>query len=221
MTCRRGRWPDGACGGPALREDPGTEVILFVSKPPAPEVAAAVLAAAGEHPGGRRADRAGRGFAGRRPGSCSPTRWNPACGHAAAARRRRAGHDRDARAVGAAAAVAAGTRADPGARPVLRRHACATSRWSSWAGPRGGSLQHPDQPGWGLPAPAGSHQCLDLGEEEYTRGRPHPMIDAEARHRVARASSGGPARGGDHPRVVLGYGANPTRPGTWRRRARR
>ena len=34
---------------------------------------------------------------------------------------------------------------------------------------------------WGLPAPAGSHQCLDLGEEEYTRGRPHPMIDPEAR----------------------------------------
>ena len=34
----------------ALREDPATEVILFVSKPPAPEVAAAVLATAGETP---------------------------------------------------------------------------------------------------------------------------------------------------------------------------
>ena len=34
----------------ALREDPATKVILFVSKPPAPEVAAAVLATAGETP---------------------------------------------------------------------------------------------------------------------------------------------------------------------------
>jgi FdrA protein len=32
-----------------------------------------------------------------------------------------------------------------------------------------------------LPAPDGAHVCLDLGEEEYTVGRPHPMIDPEAR----------------------------------------
>jgi FdrA protein len=32
-----------------------------------------------------------------------------------------------------------------------------------------------------VPAPDGSHICLDLGEEEYTRGRPHPMIDPRAR----------------------------------------
>ncbi len=34
---------------------------------------------------------------------------------------------------------------------------------------------------WALPAPDGGHVCLDLGEEEYTVGRPHPMIDPEAR----------------------------------------
>jgi FdrA protein len=39
----------------------------------------------------------------------------------------------------------------------------------------------PINPAWGLPAPDGTHVCLDLGEEEYTRGRPHPMIDAESR----------------------------------------
>src|SRR5690606_25987262 len=33
----------------------------------------------------------------------------------------------------------------------------------------------------GLPAPDGAHVCLDLGEEEYTKGRPHPMIDPLAR----------------------------------------
>ncbi len=32
-----------------------------------------------------------------------------------------------------------------------------------------------------VPAPTQSHICLDLGEEEYTKGRPHPMIDPEAR----------------------------------------
>jgi FdrA protein len=34
---------------------------------------------------------------------------------------------------------------------------------------------------WTLPGPTGGHVCLDLGEEEYTKGRPHPMIDPEAR----------------------------------------
>ncbi len=33
----------------------------------------------------------------------------------------------------------------------------------------------------GVPGPDGVHVCLDLGEEEYTEGRPHPMIDPEAR----------------------------------------
>jgi FdrA protein len=32
-----------------------------------------------------------------------------------------------------------------------------------------------------VPAPSGSHTALDLGEEEYTQGRPHPMIDPAAR----------------------------------------
>jgi FdrA protein len=32
-----------------------------------------------------------------------------------------------------------------------------------------------------VPAPPGSHSCLDLGEEEYTHDRPHPMIDPQAR----------------------------------------
>src|SRR5262249_36092617 len=39
----------------------------------------------------------------------------------------------------------------------------------------------PVDPAHGLPAPAGSHVCLDLGAEEYTKGRPHPMIDPTAR----------------------------------------
>ena len=58
------------------------------------------------------------------------------------------------------------------------------------------------------PAPSGAHICLDLGEEEYTRGRPHPMIDAEARLGLLAEA------GKDHDvavvllDVVLGYGGH-------------
>src|SRR5204863_5889235 len=38
----------------------------------------------------------------------------------------------------------------------------------------------------GLPAPDDVHMCLDLGEEEFTKGRPHPMIDAQARVALLR-----------------------------------
>jgi len=65
---------------------------------------------------------------------------------------------------------------------------------------------HPDL---GLPAPPGAHVCLDLGEEEYTKGRPHPMIDPAARTEIMRAE----AFGGDIAAVlldvVLGYGSHP------------
>src|SRR5205807_794198 len=35
----------------------------------------------------------------------------------------------------------------------------------------------PLRPGYEPRGERGDHVCLDLGEEEYTRGRPHPMID--------------------------------------------
>jgi FdrA protein len=61
---------------------------------------------------------------------------------------------------------------------------------------------------WGLPAPAGSHQCLDLGEEEYTRGRPHPMIDPEARLELLQEHAADPEVAVIILDVVLGHGAD-------------
>jgi len=61
---------------------------------------------------------------------------------------------------------------------------------------------------WGLPAPAGSHQCLDLGEEEYTRGRPHPMIDPAARLELLREHAADPQVAAIILDVVLGHGAD-------------
>jgi FdrA protein len=61
---------------------------------------------------------------------------------------------------------------------------------------------------WGIPAPAGAHMCLDLGEEEYTRGRPHPMIDPGDRAERIAAASGDASVGVVLIDVVLGYGGH-------------
>ena len=66
----------------------------------------------------------------------------------------------------------------------------------------------PLRKGWGLPAPDGAHVCLDLGEEEYTKGRPHPMIDPEARIEHLRVEGSKPDVAVVLLDVVLGYGAH-------------
>lgn len=59
-----------------------------------------------------------------------------------------------------------------------------------------------------VPAPEGSHICLDLGEEEYTQGRPHPMIDPEARLELLREAGKEPYLGAILLDVVIGYGSH-------------
>jgi FdrA protein len=66
----------------------------------------------------------------------------------------------------------------------------------------------PLRKGWDLPAPPGSHICLDLGEEEYTRGRPHPMIDPTIRFDLLREQAHDPDVAVVLLDVVIGYGAN-------------
>src|SRR4029077_17217104 len=61
----------------------------------------------------------------------------------------------------------------------------------------------------GLPAPAGAHVCLDLGEEEYTKGRPHPMIDPAARREIMQEQAFGPDVAAVLLDVVLGYVSHP------------
>jgi FdrA protein len=67
----------------------------------------------------------------------------------------------------------------------------------------------PLRQGLGLPAPAGAHVCLDLGEEEYTKGRPHPMIDPAARREILREQAFSPDIAAVLLDVVLGYGSHP------------
>jgi FdrA protein len=59
-----------------------------------------------------------------------------------------------------------------------------------------------------VPAPAGSHVCLDLGEEEYTKGRPHPMIDPEARIEFIRKAGDDDEVAVVMIDVVLGHGSH-------------
>jgi FdrA protein len=66
----------------------------------------------------------------------------------------------------------------------------------------------PLRPDWALPAPPGAHVCLDLGEEEFTRDRPHPMIDAEARSERIVAEGSDRDTAAVLIDVVLGAGAH-------------
>jgi FdrA protein len=66
----------------------------------------------------------------------------------------------------------------------------------------------PLRPGWDLPAPDGAHICLDLGEEEYTRGKPHPMIDPLAREEELRRAAGQSSTAVVLLDVVLGHGSH-------------
>ena len=51
------------------------------------------------------------------------------------------------------------------------------------------------------------HRILDLGEAEYTQGRPHPMVDLELRRRMLQEE--GPKAGCVLLDVVLGHGSHP------------
>ena len=53
------------------------------------------------------------------------------------------------------------------------------------------------------------HYALDLGADEYTRGRPHPMIDPEARLKYLREAANDPLIGVILLDIVLGYCSHP------------
>jgi len=52
-------------------------------------------------------------------------------------------------------------------------------------------------------------ECVDLGDDRYTRGRPHPMIEPELRNEHIARAAADPAVGVLLFDVVLGYGAHP------------
>jgi FdrA protein len=55
----------------------------------------------------------------------------------------------------------------------------------------------------------GSHLMIDLGADEFTRGRPHPMIEPAVRDHALAEALADPAVGVILLDVVLGHGAHP------------
>jgi FdrA protein len=54
----------------------------------------------------------------------------------------------------------------------------------------------------------GPHTILDLGEEEYTQGRPHPMVDLEVRLRLLEQAAEREGLGCVLLDVVIGHGSH-------------
>jgi FdrA protein len=96
----------------------------------------------------------------------------------------------------AGACAAAGAEPDADGAPELPRGRDLLGLFS------GGSLAHEAQTILGP-----GHRILDLGDEEYTQGRPHPMVDLELRRRMLRED--GPRAGCVLLDVVLGHGSHP------------
>lgn len=199
-----------------LADDERTEIVLLVSKPPSPEVAREVLPAAGDKP----VIAALLGL---------PDVLDAPVGILRGARTRiTLATTLEAGVVATLAAL--GMRApDPAAglrEQVTRAIATLPQRQRLIRGLfSGGTLcyeslvilsdlvspVHSNTPldsGLGLPAPPGAHTCVDLGEEEYTKGRPHPMIDPQARIELLREQAADPDVAVIILDVVLGHGAH-------------
>lgn len=167
----------------ALDADPATELIVLVSKPPAPQVADLIREAA------RRLDTPVV-FALPMPGEDDITR-------------------------AAENAVRALGRAVPEwPRWTARRARPAPAEGRALRGLfAGGTLRDEAEMiargalGWDLETRG--HRFTDFGDDAYTRGRAHPMIDPTLRLEALRAEAADPSAGVLLLDVVLGHGAEP------------
>lgn len=216
-----------------LRRDPGTRVIVLISKPPAPEAADRLLTAAAAT--GKPLVVAFQGYR-RAPGRHAAGRLDPGIRFAAD--------------LGEAAAIAVsladGTAPGSGP-PAAFRFAAepdATAEPNAAPGPQarasrdrlapylrglfsGGTLAveallglrgrlpalHSNLTAEGVmrledPEASREHTVLDLGADEFTVARPHPMIDNDLRVHRFRREAADPQVGLILLDIVLGYGAH-------------
>ena len=205
----------------ALQADPATKVIALVSKPPSPAVAEAILdqVAMSDKP-------AIVGFMGANPDQIR------AIPNATMARTLQEAALLAARAGGAqidVAAVVAREEAELQAKAQERRAGLKPEQKYLRGLFSGGTLCYEAQVIWRdmLKEPVLSnaplkhdnqladslhsvrHTCVDLGEEEFTVGRPHPMIDNDLRSRRLLQEARDPEVAVIMLDVVIGYGAHP------------
>lgn len=193
----------------SLATQPGTDVVLLVSKPPEPDVARDVLAAAKDLP--VVAALIGLGDDADLPSGVEAARTLEGGVRAALRRLRLPEPDPVA---GLDDAVRAQLDGLGDERRLVRGLFSGGTLCfetlvllSDTLGPVRSNT--PLDPSLGLPAPEHSHVCLDLGEEEFTQGRPHPMIDAGARIELLREAGDDPEVAVIVLDVVLGYGSHP------------
>ena len=199
-----------------LQDDPKTQVLVLISKPPAPRVAASILSELGSKPavvcflGGDAAPIAAAG--------AIPARTLEEAAERAAALLSPSspkGPAEEEIASLQAHIIQAGRRLQPGQRYLRGLYSggtlCAEAQviWQDM-GLRVYS-NAPLHPALRLADAAGcrGHYALDLGEEEYTLGRPHPMIDLSLRLQRLREEAADPEVAAIVLDVVLGYGAHP------------
>jgi FdrA protein len=195
-----------------LGADPGTDLIVLISKPPSASVTELVLAAA------RAVGKpvivnflAGDPAAVTAAGSIPASTFEAAAAISSAmALGRPVPHD-DAPA-GAAAGHGASSADDDDSRAVREAQAdLDPTQWRIRGLYSGGSLAGEAKLVLGalLGATAAKrHEIVDLGDDEYTVGRPHPMIDPRLRNEHLAAAAADPSTAVVLLDVVLGYGAN-------------
>ena len=186
-----------------LVADPATEVILCVSKPPAPNVAEQVLAALSATLKPAAVCFVGASGLDAPDGVTIATTLEEAA--IAAARMAGATADRAADPVidwvqpGLVRGLYSGGTLCSEAAAIIAEHLPRVE--SNAAAGNAVKLKPGESPT--------THACLDLGEEEYTRGRPHPMIDPQARAEILAEVAADPAVSVILLDVVLGYGSHP------------
>ena len=204
----------------ALAADPATRVIVLISKPPSPDIAQKILALAREA---------------RKPvvvhflGAPPETVRGP--GLTAAQSLQHAGDVAVALAMGGAVPASAGA---PLAKQLAAIEEAAAQMSASQYAVRGlftgGTFCYEAQLAFrarGLEccsnAPAAGvipldkvengratgHVFIDMGDDDYTRGRPHPMIDPALRNAAVLSHAADPATAAILVDVVLGYGSHP------------
>ena len=196
----------------ALAADPDTRVVVLISKPPDPEVATRVLAAA---------EAAGKpivvNFLGADPSAVRRPNVHPVRTLEDAARLAVAlagGGDASGGAVRSEAAVEP-TRLAPGQRYVRGLYSGGTFCYeallllSETLGPINSNT--PLDPSCRLADvwQSRGHTAIDLGDDVFTRGRPHPMIDQTLRAERMQKEAADPEVAVILFDVVLGYGAHP------------